>query len=589
MSQSVMQALLVVGLVFVLGQYAAADPPHFYKCVGDGSTAWGSCPEGCPTIKFRIKKGAQVLCEDPVNDNYACHTGTPWAFNWKPQWGTGEGAVTGVGEFSVECSCDGGTTWETAATYTVYAKVTSVVWEKYPGNYPLGSCPNNGGKRIYPGDYSAGDPYSDDRKKVKIVATIVPAIAGETVYFKNWDVDDPSTDDSPVDSNGASGSDNRGGDGSLSPSHDTTDASGEAEVTFTVSMQPGDNFKIAASCWQAKLNSMTQAQADADDPPHCVKLSGMLTVWRKLHVDLDSMGQITGNEVTGDVNDVEHLTEVTRLTLSDFPDNFEDEDHFKRITPGYPKGRIRLTKNGNSTGWITVLDDYMSGDNGDEAIDVALDEDLSDYDGGTFELQDDDWWGTDREDIDPISLPHTLNLSVMSEAMEEAYITVTTYDSQTDSTFQVNVEDEDDAEENLYNEDENGYTEWWVVHETAAFQGTATKDCDPDDEDVQMGISDRDVWGAGDGSFTFLEAIREFVDVHYSQPEHGSPEALFSQIEGEDVAHEAGHQFSLEHSDGEYNGDTYLMAVAQQTLRDHDTYSPTSLDKIRDLDHPIND
>jgi hypothetical protein len=108
-------------LVSVLGAARAlADPPHFYKRIGSGSTAWGSCPEGCPTIRFRIKKGAQALCDAPVSDSDASHSGTPWHFTWKDQWGTGEGAQIGTGGFSVECSCDGGTSWHTAATYSVF-------------------------------------------------------------------------------------------------------------------------------------------------------------------------------------------------------------------------------------------------------------------------------------------------------------------------------------------------------------------------------------------------------------------------------------------------------------------------------------
>ena len=65
-----------------------------------------------------------------------------------------------------------------------------------------------------------------------------------------------------------------------------------------------------------------------------------------------------------------------------------------------------------------------------------------------------------------------------------------------------------------------------------------------------------------------------------------------AQVEGEDVAHEVGHQFSLAHSDGVYQEQLYLMAGEDElgeAQRDFDVFTPTSLDKIRDIDHPIED
>ena len=74
----------------------------------------------------------------------------------------------------------------------VVVGVDALEWEiGAEGNAPMDSCPNNGGKRIFPGKISPLDGSPGDRKKVKLVATIEPPIADVPVYFKVWDVDDP--------------------------------------------------------------------------------------------------------------------------------------------------------------------------------------------------------------------------------------------------------------------------------------------------------------------------------------------------------------------------------------------------------------
>lgn len=95
--------------------------------------------------------------------------------------------------------------------------------------------------------------------------------ARKTIYFKSFDLDDPSTDAAPVDSNGSAGDDNRGGVGT--PAHfgllsavggngttnfasATTDANGLASDLLTT-LQPGDNFMVAASQDSTYLNGLT--------------------------------------------------------------------------------------------------------------------------------------------------------------------------------------------------------------------------------------------------------------------------------------------------------------------------------------------
>ena len=112
--------------------------------------------------------------------------------------------------------------------------------------------------------------------------------------------------------NNTSGPDNRptGAEGVWS-SYQSTDENGQAIKTFTVSMQPGNNYRAAASCLQDALDQVSPADADAlsvtfnaetgtfthngDFSGYQVPVvwSKMLTVWRKLHVEAGSMVRLT--------------------------------------------------------------------------------------------------------------------------------------------------------------------------------------------------------------------------------------------------------------------------------------------------------
>src|SRR5205814_1668866 len=126
------------------------------------------------------------------------------------------------------------------------------------------------------------------------------------LILSTFDVDDPSTDDTPVDPNKSEGNDNRGriparagalpgGQGTVSL---RTDATGFLRVAFTPTMQPGDNFKVAVGCDASYLNSLepkgdptgaggvVEKNGNPIDPTKAI-LSPMLTVWRTVHIELD--------------------------------------------------------------------------------------------------------------------------------------------------------------------------------------------------------------------------------------------------------------------------------------------------------------
>lgn len=129
------------------------------------------------------------------------------------------------------------------------------------------------------------------------------------VYFRNFDVDDPSDDenlddptsDGTLTNDSDAGNDNREGRvigqpypvtaaGVLSATSALSDANGEAIVYFTVTKQPGDNFVIAASTDEFYLNGTKINGTGLKDstnnslPTMKAKRTELLTVWRKLYL-----------------------------------------------------------------------------------------------------------------------------------------------------------------------------------------------------------------------------------------------------------------------------------------------------------------
>ncbi|MGB3194860.1 MAG: hypothetical protein WBC39_06185 [Phycisphaerae bacterium] len=224
------------------------------------------------------------------------------------------------------------------------AKV-KLYWETYdqPGDntaidvHP--AVPANGGKRIFPGKKEYNDTAENAAKRRYVFAVVEFAEGADLpdkMYYRVWDVDDPSSDTAPIDENGPVGGDNFGKDegeqrngwhvadededgkhisdvtmGHIMRFVDDEGTEGEegdtcadhvVKCAVRVGMQPGDNWRFAVA-WgdgaQARLEAMTQPQADTCHPPEGVTESEMLTTWRKLHLELDSMASGQDNPVSG--------------------------------------------------------------------------------------------------------------------------------------------------------------------------------------------------------------------------------------------------------------------------------------------------
>jgi hypothetical protein len=147
------------------------------------------------------------------------------------------------------------------------------------------------------------------RNTVIVNIKTTPVLPNQSVRLKSFDVDDPSSDTGGIiDTNDyfgfPGGNDNRGAPkaGQLSQTTATLDSQGKAFAVLTVPVQPGDNLRVAAvldtSGAQAHLDSL-QVAAEADEmyvsadtnavPGFVGGISPMLIVWRKLHLEFDSM------------------------------------------------------------------------------------------------------------------------------------------------------------------------------------------------------------------------------------------------------------------------------------------------------------
>lgn len=177
-----------------------------------------------------------------------------------------------------------------------------------PGQDP-GLARPGGGQRMFSEATSANGPAYN---RVKVVAVISPPLSPDAslppeattvrVHFKSFDVDDPapSLPDLDGDVTVAAVADNRGtpGNGVLEAVFlDVPAGQTRASTALEVSQQPGDNYRVAASTSHDWIDTLHARQVVAPEEPvqdgrlnvSGPNVSPMLTVWRTLRLEIDSM------------------------------------------------------------------------------------------------------------------------------------------------------------------------------------------------------------------------------------------------------------------------------------------------------------
>lgn len=467
---------------------------------------------------------------------------------------------------------------------------------------------SNKGKRIYPDKESPTD--ETDRTKVQIKATVTPATQGINIYFKSFDMDDPSSNTAPLD-NESLAQDNRGsvnnkkegelnnGSGGCGSNCATTDSSGVATIELTVTKQPGDNFAVVASKDSNQLGGVTvsglnlmkggtSVQTTQTSPTNPLIRTELLTVWRRLHIEYDRMGIISGNVLVGSFSGAQTIgTSTTTLTVNTSP-----ELQLNR----YENGRMVVVNSGGNISFSVI--DFSTQPSGAPNANTSTTvrvtnttgSPLSVVNGQSFYLYDDDDFNSDDSsalngdtgDIVPFFQQHymkdndvipTSTTSTNSNVFAKAYIRPTygglsgslenvpiTLNIAADNQQSINNEfdfDNDNLEAN---------TDFWTIYLLSGYQYVIAEDGDPLTESTTYGTADS-TSGNNDG---------EGAIIYYSahSPQDCSSVTNLACLVDVTFVHEVGHLFSADHGQGGLMDDISI------------NFSEHSLNAIRSVTHP---
>jgi hypothetical protein len=538
---------------------------------------------GKVTFKVRVQAGHQcaIFGLDTVNPAYT----TP---------PTGYGACT----FEATCITKGdhtiqGTDLVTQQSdYTVVrvSEITATQWESILS--PLDTNPNaGGGKRIYPDWLLTDFPNGPNppRSWVQVHSTIDPPPSDPnepfTVWFTHWDVDDPSSNQPPVDDE-TMGPENRdlgywqmaiGGGATLSEVPVT--AAGHAASVFAVSPKPGDNFRVNAQTLQfgdedegivgAGIYGITVPQGVTDgrinrsdgQPLRTEEVTPMLTVWRRVQIERDSMGAVWGNTITGVVAAVTYpQSGQTDVNLGlNLPNSHDDPDQFADQL----SGTLTISGVGSYQNIVSSTAYLIANDH------VVVNSVISQTAvGKAYSLVDDD----------STVMPKLSDLAMMETKFRPAYIlpveATGSYNgspiSDTNATFVLNL---DQGSASAINsvctpvQDLPNSNSFWSGQVLGGFQPTTPFDFDGHGEAVVIvGTTPGNWWGSYNRCVIFLEVCNDVWPAPGANP-----------TERATVVHEVGHMFQCVHADG---------GIMSEYPDPQASFTAASLDRIRRAPRP---
>jgi hypothetical protein len=384
--------------------------------------------------------------------------------------------------------------------------------------------------------------------------------------MKVIDPDDPSANaaGNPVDADLLGGDNDTPFNGDLIATAQT-DAAGVATRNFLTGIIAGDNHRVAATLKPAGLGDIDNDNVppSGQSPPNDAqpwgfigRVSHLLTVWRKLHVELDSWGP--GGEPPAITNGLIRSTGAE----ANHPGHAWAKIQGLNLGAGQ-NGRLeggRLTVNAGGT---YVIVDNIAESNGDKVYVDDPNGTLGLEVGRTATATDDDAAFTPRKP----------DISLMNPKYKPAYVGIeeVTGESTLNIPFVLNLSDMYAPVEAATAPGRSGNLNtshtFWASQVVLGYQGPTSNDHDPDaiyhfwsDSDKKQGepallgeTIGPEYSGYNNVSVLFEEGIRDraaWLAVFHPLYPDEIPLFNAADIERMSVVHEVGHQFGLEHGPG---------------------------------------
>ncbi len=491
------------------------------------------------------------------------------------------------------------------------------------------------GLRVFPGKVwkgSAPSAKSNQELKVEVKLSAKPTRPVK-VHLKSFDVDDPTTEDPILDDESAS-EDNRHTEdpGRAGMFIDSGDETHTVELTkqsvktgFKVGLRPGDNYRIVAGFNKAMVENLRNDDAELlrHGPRHTTKIvdpdllaetdsvsdarirehehyeSPVLTIWRRIHGELDTMDVVAqndemvtvdkvtpGDDVTekdGTTRQQSYLRLTSNLYYSELPKEFHDElpkapaNAHDAHRNSFRGGKLFVGAEVFDVTWNTAYEaGYV------DVIRVTYDKSrapltIDDFKAGPVRLQDDD----PQRDGDPVP---PINFELTHEQLARAYIKLdlTTLPNDTKPVpFKLHFKG--DSQEYLKKQFEPHFKnkafdndpEFWVLYILNAFQGMPIEDGDGSRDPGKIaGQTDANQSGLnvgkdGYGIVVFQESGRDLA----TTKGYGAGWGLKTV-----PAHEIAHLFGVVHADG------WVMSF--DDMQRPGTYNAVTLKKIRTAEYP---
>jgi len=422
-----------------------------------------------------------------------------------------------------------------------------VPFDENPGTDGIPNTDMSEGQRVFPDKNTPAD--GTDRSVIRVRANISPAMPNAKVYFASFDLDDPSANAAPIDSNGSDGNDNNGAinqskSGELMNSTsgtcvmpsiandvskiECTAGTGKGAVTnYRLTMQPGDNYAVAATLTPSyrdgpaggvgiRVNPSNGANLinasnqiipiSAEANPNNVQgiRTRMLTVWRKVHIEVDRMGSVpartstNANNVAGTIaqtmtipanNGIRNVNVTTTplLEVNRFGLGRIEYNGYSLIVNSNTANSLEIINPNRRNLTLTQGSDFILFDDDDYNFDDTVINDM-----GQITRFDVD--GDDNEAIRELNNVFTylqdadgIGQNILTSAyIRPEYNWAIPY-NQTNLTFDLNVESNNTPTDELTtalntnrNSRNDERSDFWIAYFLLGYQGNANEDADGD-------------------------------------------------------------------------------------------------------------